>query len=77
MEILKHIHYKDLEIKVIRIESQKVETIKTEQTTETQTSVAWAKKADRSEGASYAAKEVKVEIGKGDFNFGIAITRSK
>ncbi len=76
MEILKHVITGNLEIMVKRIEHQKIEILSTENVQITQSSVAWAKKADNPITASYESKNVSVKTSTGDINFGIAITRS-
>jgi hypothetical protein len=72
MEVLKHRMYKDIEVKVVRIEHQKVETINGE------AEPLMFKKADRPKDATYEAKNVQVNVGKnGNISFGVTITRSK
>jgi hypothetical protein len=74
MEILKHVITDRLEILVKRTEYQKEEIIST---ANTQSSVAWAKKADNPKNATYEAKNIEVKTNTGNnINFGIAITRS-
>jgi hypothetical protein len=67
MEVLVHKNYRDVEIKIVRIEYSKVTTIDKEADT------VMVKKADRAEGATYETKHVQ----SGDVSFGISITRSK
>ncbi len=77
MEVLKHVHYKNLEIMVTRVEAQKEEIlIDNEKTTIGITSIALPKIADNPNTASYSAKNVSIPTKNGDINFGIAITRS-
>ena len=78
MEILKQASYRDYDIMIVRKEHQKVEIILDEQSTVGQSSMAWAKKADNTQGAKYEAKNVSINTKTGDnINIGIAITRSR